>query len=637
MRRVLLFFGIFLSLFCFLQIEKTKAAGVFAYITTNDLSGTIAIIDTSTDAKIDNNIPLRLPYGVVVAPDGGKVYLTNDYLNIAIINTLTNTKIGNDIRAGVGAVGIAITPDGKTLYVANDDAGEVSVIDTLTNQKVMINISVGSHPFGVAITPDGKKVYVTHDGTASGDPANDTISVINTSTNKVEATIKLDSGSNPHGIAITRDGTKAYVANYMLDTVSVIDTLKDKVTATVSLLSKSGPFGIVITPDGTKAYITNRASSSVSIINTSTNKTIGSNIPVGFGPSGISITPDGSKVYVANNTSDSVSVIDTSTDKKIGTDIPVGSHPVAFGNFITPFAITSALTANGKVGKPFSYLLTAESYRPLKTFTVDSLPAGLTFDSKTHLISGTPTTAGKFNVNLTVSNDQISVSELLVLDIAPRIAPVITSALTAIAKIGEPFTYTFTATGDQPIALATSPLPNGLTFNSATGVISGTPTVEGSFNITLIAVNDAGTNNQTLVLKVASRFTPVITSALTATGKVGQPFSYTFTVTGDQPIALDASPLPNGLSFDSNTGVISGVPTADGTFNIHLSATHGVTTITDTLILTIAKADASATDSPSSGGGCSLIESQQNNFKISSLLFLMGTGLISLRRRVLKK
>ena len=56
--------------------------------------------------------------------------------------------------------GVAVSPDGKRVYVANQQSNNISVIDTETN-RVTATVSVGSSPFGVATTPDGSKVYVT--------------------------------------------------------------------------------------------------------------------------------------------------------------------------------------------------------------------------------------------------------------------------------------------------------------------------------------------------------------------------------------------------------------------------------------------------------------------------------------------
>ncbi|MDA7843932.1 beta-propeller fold lactonase family protein, partial [Pontimonas sp.] len=120
---------------------------------------------------------------------------------------------------------------------------------------VTATITVGSGPRGVAVSPDGTKAYVAN--WAIG-----TVSVINTTTNAVDATITV--GSNPSGVASSPDGTKVYVTNYNDGTVSVINTTTNAVDATITVGSE--PYGVAVSPDGTKAYVVNRLSNNVSVI-----------------------------------------------------------------------------------------------------------------------------------------------------------------------------------------------------------------------------------------------------------------------------------------------------------------------------------------------------------------------------------
>jgi YVTN family beta-propeller protein len=92
------------------------------------------------------------------------------------------------------------------------------------------------------------------------------------------------------GIAITPDGTQAYVTSPGAGTDSVINTATNTVGATISLGTNRNPFGVAITPDGTRAYVTNDDSDSVSVIDTTTS-TVVATIPVGAGPVAVAITP----------------------------------------------------------------------------------------------------------------------------------------------------------------------------------------------------------------------------------------------------------------------------------------------------------------------------------------------------------
>jgi YVTN family beta-propeller protein len=92
----------------------------------------------------------------------------------------------------------------------------------------------------------------------------------------------------PIGVAITPDGTRAYVANAFDHTVSVIDTSTNPVITTIPV--GAFPDGVAITPDGTRAYVTIEGPNTVSVIDTATNTVIAT-IPVGVGPFGVAITP----------------------------------------------------------------------------------------------------------------------------------------------------------------------------------------------------------------------------------------------------------------------------------------------------------------------------------------------------------
>ncbi|MFA5830250.1 MAG: putative Ig domain-containing protein [Candidatus Paceibacterota bacterium] len=246
-----------------------------------------------------------------------------------------------------------------------------------------------------------------------------------------------------------------------------------------------------------------------------------------------------------------------------------------------PPVITSALTASGNVGSGFSYTITGTNSPTF--FSAAPLPAGLSVNSGTGVISGTPTTVGTTNVTIGATNAGGTGTETLVITIDPEV-PVITSALIATGVVGNAFSYTLPGS-NSPTSFSAAPLPAGLSVNSGTGVISGTPSSAGTTNVTIGATNTGGTGTETLVITINPE-TPVITSALTASGNVGSGFSYTITGT-NSPTSFSAAPLPDGLSVNSETGVISGIPTSAGTTNVTIGATNASGTGTATLVITI--------------------------------------------------
>jgi YVTN family beta-propeller protein len=106
---------------------------------------------------------------------------------------------------------------------------------------VTATIPVGNVPTGVAVTPDGRKIYVANVNS-------DSVSVIDTAKNKVTATIPVGTFRGPNGVAVTPDGRKVYVTNFRSNNVSVIDTAKNKVTATIPVGLNPNAFGIFIHP-----------------------------------------------------------------------------------------------------------------------------------------------------------------------------------------------------------------------------------------------------------------------------------------------------------------------------------------------------------------------------------------------------
>jgi YVTN family beta-propeller protein len=111
------------------------------------------------------------------------------------------------------------------------------VLETSGN-TVMTTVAVGRNPLEVAVTPDGKHVYVTNEGDG-------TVSVIDTASNTVMTTVAV--GASTEGVAVTPDGKHAYVANLGSNNVSVIETAGNTVAATVAV--GSGPIGVGIIPD----------------------------------------------------------------------------------------------------------------------------------------------------------------------------------------------------------------------------------------------------------------------------------------------------------------------------------------------------------------------------------------------------
>jgi C1A family cysteine protease len=166
--------------------------------------------------------------------------------------------------------------------------------------------------------------------------------------------------------------------------------------------------------------------------------------------------------------------------------------------------ITSATSASGVVGQPFSYQIVA-SNSPI-SYSGTPLPGGLSC-STTGLISGVPTTAAVTQVSMSAVNASGTGTAILTLTVTaqpvPGGAPVIASPLTAAGVIGTPFSYQIVAS-NAPVGYAAVGLPAGLTIAPATGTITGTPTAAAVSSVTLFAFNAAGSGEATLTLTVTA-------------------------------------------------------------------------------------------------------------------------------------
>jgi uncharacterized delta-60 repeat protein len=273
--------------------------------------------------------------------------------------------------------------------------------------------------------------------------------------------------------------------------------------------------------------------------------------------------------------------------------------PFALTRIVGPPVIISPLTATGTVGVPFTYQFVAQGATSLGA---SNLPAGLTFDIPPppflHAIVGSPSAAGVFQVGLSATNGAGTTMASLVITVqpAPSSGPVIISGTAATGRPGQPFSFHVITTGGTPAArVSASGLPAGLSIDAVTGLISGTPTAEGSSAVTLTVTDGAFTASSILQLTfTADPALPVIIGPSSASLTPGQAFNYTINAPGspdpsDPTMFTLIGTLPPGLSFNATTGVISGTYTGPlgpeiaggivlGSIQLFATNSHGTST-----------------------------------------------------------
>ncbi len=226
----------------------------------------------------------------------------------------------------------------QNAYIPNFDDGTVSVIDTVTNTVSATITLPSTFPEGVAVTPDGSKVLITSraGNQVTGDQNNGALTIIDTATNRVAA--QLTTAPGPIGVAITPNGQKAYfVTSNSLGTTDLFSVdLTTNTLAPVAQLPDQA-FSLVLSPDGTKAYVVvvgNAANNHGSLqrVDLASGAVTGS-VVLGDDPECLAITPDGKTLYITDFLDSSVFVVPTAT-LQVSTQIRVGGAP--FGIAVTP-------------------------------------------------------------------------------------------------------------------------------------------------------------------------------------------------------------------------------------------------------------------------------------------------------------
>jgi hypothetical protein len=145
--------------------------------------------------------------------------------------------------------------------------------------------------------------------------------------------------------------------------------------------------------------------------------------------------------------------------------------------------ITNARSVTARTGQPFSFQVFTSGMTSTMRVVTNALPPGIIFDSVTNRFSGTPTANGSYAVQLLITSkppldDQIFYfTTLQVTFVSDPAVPVITSPTSVALTPGQPFSYTIAApnsASDPAIFSLIGALPEGLSFNPATGQISGT-------------------------------------------------------------------------------------------------------------------------------------------------------------------
>lgn len=243
------------------------------------------------------------PIEIGVNPITNRIYVINENSNnVSVIDGSTN-RVVDTIEAGAEIGAIAVNPKANLIYVTDSSEDNIIVIDGLTNEVISnIDIDVRERIRAIEVNPETNRIYVLSIASSDTDaPFDNNVTVIDSSTNQIIATIKVGLGREPSAdIAVNSMTNRIYVSNeFVVNTVDVINGLTNEVIDTIRV---GMPDKICVNHMTNHIYVTTQ-SDVVIVIDGLTNQIIASVNVVGSS-SGIAVNPNTNLVYDVNKALD---------------------------------------------------------------------------------------------------------------------------------------------------------------------------------------------------------------------------------------------------------------------------------------------------------------------------------------------
>ena len=543
-----------------------SAAGVIGGTpsSTGTAGFTVQVTDSSS-AKI------TAPLSIVV---GAALTVSTASLPSAIVGTAYQQTLS--ASGGAGGNSWTVTkgalPAGLTLSAAGAIAGTPSSSGTATFTVQVTDSSSAKATANLTIVVGAGLTIVTTSLPAAvlGSPYQQTLAA-GGGTGGYSWTVTA--GALPAGLTFSASGaiggTPSAIGTASF-VVQVTDSSTAKATANLSIAvgaaltigtSASLPAGVI----GTPYQLTLTASGGTGVYSW--------NLNTGTLPAGLALSADGiiSGTPSSAGTANFIVQVTDSNSQRTSASLVLTINAALS-------VVTSTGIAGGSLGAAYSQTFTAQGGAPPYTWQITgTLPSGLTLAVATGILSGTPTQSGTFPIVVNVSDasgKQASATYSLVIAAGLTIS---TPPGLPAATVGAAYTTTLQASGGtSPYqwAVTAGSLPAGLNF-SGQGSLSGTPTSSGAFTIT-VDVTDANSNRASKQFTLAVVGAITITSTTLPDASTQSQYSQTLTAAGGTPPyswSVTAGALPNGLSLQPATGLLSGTPASTGAFNFTVTVT----------------------------------------------------------------
>lgn len=532
--------------------------GTFAVqLQVRDVIGTARIIDE----EITVAAYTVMSYGAPVQPAAvvGAVY-AGDINLIGGLAPITFTVLSGALPAGLAINGVTGAITG-TPTVAGTYSYTIRATDSLAQEA---DKSIASH----VILAAQELTYADQ-------------TVVKNSPVNIVPTVA--GGDTPHTFSITAGTLPAGVTlNASTGVISGTPTSASVNALTVQVI---GPLGFSAT-DSLTLTVENSASLSGTLAAAMATRAYSSGFTLSSGsatwsstalPSGLTINASTGVISGTPASAGSTSVTVTATD--------------AYGNIATrtqTIVVAANLTltgtpSSGNAGAAYSFTPTTAGGTAGYSYaiTAGTLPTGTSINAGTGAVTGTASAGGAFSATMRVT-DSLGFAGTMAVNITIISSVSITGSATATGTLTVAYGGTTfgTSGGSGPFtwSISAGTLPNGLSLNTSTGAITGTPTVAGTFNFTVRVVDSLAAAATRAVSVVVAAFPSLSGTLADATNGVAYSQSYT-RAGGHSAYTFDISvgTLPTGLSINASTGAITGTPTvnAASTFTVRVTDSLG--------------------------------------------------------------
>jgi YVTN family beta-propeller protein len=316
-------------------------AATVRIVQTNAAGDSVMLIDPATNKVVGEIGGIEVNHGAAAAPDGSRLYITNEAESTLDVADLKTLKVIKSIPLTNHPNNVAVSKDGKRVYTAIvAGAGAVDVIDATTLTRVKsIRTEGGIH--NVYVTPDGKNVV-------AGSIPGKKVIVIDQKTEEILWSVPTRDGVRPMAFDTNADGStkRIFLQISGFNGFTTIDFATHALGAEIKVpelpmaervtegLQGAPAHGLAVTPDGKTLAVLSKMNTKIYFYSLPDLKLQGE-CKVGHHPDWLTFTPDGARVYVANAGSNSVSVVDVAARKEL-MQIPVGQVPKRNTTLVMP-------------------------------------------------------------------------------------------------------------------------------------------------------------------------------------------------------------------------------------------------------------------------------------------------------------